>query len=264
MPGIQIDGYFPDTSTTNTNHGWNHDAQFVIRLPDRVERRPRRHRRPRRARPVRQRPHHRRLGAGQGYAFAATDKGNTGAAFYRDGRAPGDADRRVEPAGSPSSPGPPGGRRASVPPAARPHLMAGISNGGYLVRWQLENHPELYDGGVDWEGTLWRAEGPNLLTFLPPALQHYPAYAAAGRPGGPRRDHRRRLRTRARSSCGRSTTSTTGTSPSGSTARSSTRRTTAPLEAGIPFCASGTPACDADYDYASRPAAVHDAVDRSR
>lgn len=35
VPGIQVDGYFPDSSTTNTNHGWNHDAQFVIRLPDR-------------------------------------------------------------------------------------------------------------------------------------------------------------------------------------------------------------------------------------
>src|SRR5690348_9796145 len=34
VPGIQVDGYFPDTSSTNTNHGWNHDAQFVIRLPD--------------------------------------------------------------------------------------------------------------------------------------------------------------------------------------------------------------------------------------
>ena len=32
VPGIQVDGYFPDTSTFNTNHGWNHDAQFVIRL----------------------------------------------------------------------------------------------------------------------------------------------------------------------------------------------------------------------------------------
>src|ERR1044072_2525310 len=33
VPGVQVDGYFPDTSTTNTNHGWNHDAQFVLRLP---------------------------------------------------------------------------------------------------------------------------------------------------------------------------------------------------------------------------------------
>ena len=31
--GIQVDGYFPDDSTTNTTYGWNHDAQFVIRLP---------------------------------------------------------------------------------------------------------------------------------------------------------------------------------------------------------------------------------------
>ena len=31
--GIQIDGYFPDDSTTNTTNGWNHDSQFVIRLP---------------------------------------------------------------------------------------------------------------------------------------------------------------------------------------------------------------------------------------
>lgn len=34
MPGTQIDGHFPDTSRFNTFHGWNHDAQFVIRLPD--------------------------------------------------------------------------------------------------------------------------------------------------------------------------------------------------------------------------------------
>ena len=39
VPGIQIDGYFPDTSTFNTSHGWNHDSQFVLRLPDRLERR---------------------------------------------------------------------------------------------------------------------------------------------------------------------------------------------------------------------------------
>jgi len=45
--------------------------------------------------------------------------------------------------------------------------MTGISNGGYLTRWQLEHRPELYDGGVDWEGALWTAEGPNLLTSLP-------------------------------------------------------------------------------------------------
>src|SRR5262245_40539349 len=35
VPGLQVDGYFPDTSAFNTTHGWNHDSQFVIRLPDR-------------------------------------------------------------------------------------------------------------------------------------------------------------------------------------------------------------------------------------
>lgn len=50
--------------------------------------------------------------------------------------------------------------------------MTGISNGGYLTRWQLENHPELYDGGVDWEGALWTEDGPNLFTYLPTAVAY--------------------------------------------------------------------------------------------
>ncbi len=33
-PGHPTGRLFPDTSTFNTNNGWNHDAQFVIRLPD--------------------------------------------------------------------------------------------------------------------------------------------------------------------------------------------------------------------------------------
>lgn len=78
-------------------------------------------------------------------------------------------------------------------PAART-LATGMSNGGYLVRWQLENHPELYDGGVDWEGTLWRTKGPNLLDFLPPALRAYPTYAAGGEGWpGPSGDGRHRF-----------------------------------------------------------------------
>src|SRR3954471_3954165 len=34
VPGLQVDGYFPDTSTFNGENGWNHDAQFVIRFPN--------------------------------------------------------------------------------------------------------------------------------------------------------------------------------------------------------------------------------------
>src|SRR5690606_19468288 len=91
VPGTQIDGYFPDTSTTNTNHGWNHDPQFVTRPPDRWNG----------GLVVTGTPGNREQYANdytisdwvlaKGYAFAATDKGNTGLDFHLDGRRPGDA-----------------------------------------------------------------------------------------------------------------------------------------------------------------------------
>ncbi|WP_306472868.1 MULTISPECIES: 3-hydroxybutyrate oligomer hydrolase family protein [Streptomyces] len=261
VPGIQINGYFPDASTGNTNHGWNHDSQFVIRLPDRwngglvVAGSP----------GVREQyANDRAFGdwaLARGYAYAATDKGNTSAAFHRDGTAPGDAiaewntrvtqltraARRVV------------ARRYHRPPSRT--LAMGMSNGGYLVRWQLENHPGLYDGGVDWEGALWRADGPHLLTFLPPALRAYPRYAAGG--ADAEAAHR---------------TMTAAGYPAGSEflwpyhhqyywdlTQRIYREEIDPdfdgaAEAGTPFCAPGTPACDADYDYAGRPAEVRDAV----
>ncbi|MEU5952295.1 tannase/feruloyl esterase family alpha/beta hydrolase [Streptomyces sp. NPDC047525] len=261
VPGIQIDGYFPDTSATNTNHGWKHDAQFVIRLPDRwngglvVAGTP----------GVREQyANDRAIGdwvLSQGYAFASTDKGNTGAAFHRDGAEPGDAiaewnDRVTQLT-----------RAARTVVAQRYHrppartLATGMSNGGYLVRWQLENHPELYDGGVDWEGTLWRTKGPNLLDFLPPALRAYPLYAAGGEGAG--RAHREMV---------------AAGFPAGSEflwpyhhqvywdlTQRIYREELDPgydgaTEAGTPFCAPGTPACDADYAYADRPREVRDAV----
>jgi len=108
------------------------------------------------------------------YALASTDKGNTGTAFYEDGEQPGDAvaewHRRVE----------------QLTKAAKSTVeqwygeepdytyMTGISNGGYLTRYAIENNPELYDGSVDWEGTIFRRNGPNLFTHLPQALRHYP------------------------------------------------------------------------------------------
>ncbi|MBO0891470.1 MAG: tannase/feruloyl esterase family alpha/beta hydrolase [Acidothermales bacterium] len=183
---------------------------------------------------------------GHGYAFAATDKGNTGSGFYEDGTGPGDAvvewnDRVTQLTRA---------ARAAVTTyyGRRPArtLMTGLSNGGYLVRWQLENHPELYDGGVDWEGTLWRPDGPNLFTYLPVALREYPLYAATGDTEA----HAAMLR--------------------------------AGLAAGSEFLwpyhyavywgltqriyreefDPGYTGDDADYDYASRPEAVHDAVAR--
>jgi hypothetical protein len=261
VPGIQLDGYFPDSSAFNALHGWNHDAQFVIRLPDRWNG----------GLVVAGAPGTRRQYANdftisdwalaKGYAFAATDKGNSGADFYRDGRRPGDAivewnDRvtqltvaaRLLLAQ----------RYGSVP---RRTYAAGISNGGYLVRWQLENRPWLYDGGVDSEGTLWRAGGPNLLTYLPAALRAYPRYAATGDPAA------------------REEILKAGFAPGSEflwdfhhkvywdlTQRIYREELDpsfdGPAEAGTPFCASGTRACDADYDYAARPAEVRRAVAR--
>jgi len=180
--GIQVDGYFPDDSTTNTTNGWNHDSQFVIRLPENWNGQL----------VITGAPGVRKQYApdyilsdwmlSQGYAYASTDKGNTGTSFYENGSrsAPGQAMREWH------------DRVSELAVAAKEVVaqrygsrpartwMTGISNGGYLTRWQLENRPELFDGGVDWEGTLMTAEGPNLFTYLPTALREYPQ-AAVGR-----------------------------------------------------------------------------------
>ena len=56
----------------------------------------------------------------------------------------------------------------------------GTSNGGYQVRRAVETAPELFDGGVDWEGTFVDAVAPNILSTLPPAILNYPDYVASG------------------------------------------------------------------------------------
>ncbi|WP_432866662.1 3-hydroxybutyrate oligomer hydrolase family protein [Microbispora rosea] len=254
VPGMQIDGYFPDTSTGNTNHGWNHDAQFVIRLPQHWNG----------GLVVAGSPGNRETYANdftisdwalaKGYAYAATDKGNTGVEFYRDGVRPGDAvaewNRRVSELAVAAKTV----VRQRYGRPARTTIAAGQSNGGYLVRWQIENRPDLFDGGVDWEGTLFTADGPNLLTFLPPALRAYAKGDAAG-------------------------VAAAGFAPESDflwpfhyqyywdLTQRLYREEFDPsydgdAEAGTPFCASGTPGCDTDYDYASRPASVKQAVAR--
>ncbi|GAB3662149.1 tannase/feruloyl esterase family alpha/beta hydrolase [Nocardioides korecus] len=258
VPGTQVDGYFPDTSTTNTNNGWNHDAQFVIRFPDHWNGRL----------VVSGAPGTRRQYANDflisddvlahGYAFAATDKGNDGAAFYDDGSTPGGSVREWN------------SRVTQLTKAAkravaqryghgpRRTYMAGLSNGGYLVRWQLENRPWLYDGGLDWEGTLFRASGPNLFTYLPTALQNYRAWRGGDAAAGQRMvaagfedgsqflwDYHYAYYWDLTQRVYREEFDPTYDGA---------------LKAGVPFCPSGTPACDTDYDYASRPAAVKRAV----
>ena len=172
VPGLQVDGYFPDTSVFNTTHGWNHDSQFVLRIPDNWNG----------GLVVAGAPGTRKQYSSdflisdfvlaQGFAYAATDKGNNSNDFYLDGQEPGDAVAEWHE------------RVTQLAVAAKDALseryghkpdhtyMAGISNGGYLVRWQLENRPELYDGGVDWEGTLFTPDGPNLFTYLPTAVRY--------------------------------------------------------------------------------------------
>ncbi|TVT19710.1 tannase/feruloyl esterase family alpha/beta hydrolase, partial [Amycolatopsis rhizosphaerae] len=249
VPGMQVDGYFPDTSTTNTHHGWNHDSQFVLRLPAHWNG----------GLVVSGTPGNRAQYANdraiadyvlaQGYAFAATDKGNTGVRFFTDPGGVAEWNFRLTQltvAAKATL-----ARYYGRPPVRT--LAAGMSNGGYLVRWQLENRPGLYDGGVDWEGTLW-SQHDNLLEFLPAALRAYPAG-----------DHDAMLKA--------------GFAPGSEflwdfhyrvywdLTQRIYRESLDPgydgaLQAGIPFCQSGTPNCDADYDYAARPASVHRAVER--
>ena len=56
----------------------------------------------------------------------------------------------------------------------------GTSNGGYQVRRAVETAPELFDGGVDWEGTYVDERDPGLLSDLPPAVLNWPDYVASG------------------------------------------------------------------------------------
>jgi 3HB-oligomer hydrolase (3HBOH) len=56
----------------------------------------------------------------------------------------------------------------------------GTSNGGYQVRRAIETAPDLFDGGVDWEGTFVDHNAPNLLTDLPAGVLNLPDYVSSG------------------------------------------------------------------------------------
>ena len=258
IPGLQAEGYFPDTSTTNPWQARNHDAQYVIRLPNKWNGKL----------VITGAPGVRRQYANdfiisdwvldRGYAFASTDKGNTGTSFYTDGVAPGDAvvewHRRVRELTLAAKEVV--AQRYGRGPART--YMTGISNGGYLTRYALEHSPELYDGGVDWEGTLMQAQTPNIFTYLPAAIRNYARWRA-----GDEAAHRAIL------DAGFSAGSEFLWDYHEAVYWDLTQRTyreefdpefDGDQEAGTPFCQSGAPQCDADYDYASRPQAVKDAV----
>jgi len=61
----------------------------------------------------------------------------------------------------------------------------GTSNGGYQVRRAVETAPDLFDGGVDWEGTFVDRHAPNILTDLPAAILNFPDYATSQPPFNP-------------------------------------------------------------------------------
>jgi alpha-beta hydrolase superfamily lysophospholipase len=61
----------------------------------------------------------------------------------------------------------------------RQTYAVGTSNGGYQVRRAMEEAPDLFDGGVDWEGTFIDPSGPNILIDLPPAINNFPAYVTS-------------------------------------------------------------------------------------
>ena len=202
VSGVQIDGYFSNEPSTTTlapgnpygkrdnkrDSVYRYDAQFVIRFSDPEHWKNRL--------VITAAPGLRGQYANdhiiadhvlqKGCAFASTDKGNSGLRFYGADRKPGDAvaewHKRIEQLAR------------VVKDIAKAYYgeepeytyITGCSNAGYLTRYALENHLDLYDGGVDWQGPLWtdpekplsdpEDKGPNLLTFLPQALKYYPHY----------------------------------------------------------------------------------------
>ncbi len=56
----------------------------------------------------------------------------------------------------------------------------GTSNGGYQVRRALEEAPDLFDGGLDWEGTFVRLGDTTSSRTSRPLSCHFPDYVASG------------------------------------------------------------------------------------
>ena len=253
IPGIQVDGYFPDDSTSNTNNGWAHDSQFVLRFPDDWNGKL----------VVTGAPGVRKQYAvdeiisdfvlGRGYAYAATDKGNSGQTASTPARpSPGDAVAEWH-------------RRVTELTRAAQATVAQV--------YGRAAGADLHDGHLQ-----RRLPDPLRAREPPRALRR------RRRLGGDA-DARRRAQPVHLPADRRSPTTRAGRRAT----RPPTRRSWRPacptgseflwdyheavywdlsqrvyreafdpdydgaLYAGIPFCPPGTPSCDADYDYAARP-----------
>ena len=71
-----------------------------------------------------------------------------------------------------------GAVKANYDAFPRRTYAVGTSNGGYQVRRAMEEAPNLFDGGVDWEGTYVDPTN-NILIDLPVGVKNYPSYAAS-------------------------------------------------------------------------------------
>jgi hypothetical protein len=193
----------------------------------------------------------------KGYAYASTDKGNSGPTLYEDGTKPGDAIAEWHTRVTQLTRAAKAVVAQRYNHAPRTTYIAGFSAAGYLTRWQLENRPELYDGGIAWSGVLMTADR-NLLSYLPTALAKYPQYAA-----GSEAAHEAILAQGfpAGSEPTWAITNRIFWDPIQRTLREELDPSyDGDLEAGHPFCASGSPECDADYDLDARPAEVKEAI----
>lgn len=202
VPGVQIEGWMPDScdryeveTTTfmpSCTGGFRHNGQFVIRVPadwDGV------HLVVTGAPGVRDQYASDTIVSdwvlSKGWAYASHDRGNTGLNFFRAGDdetggsltqwIPNESIRQWSDFMRDVAVAAEGVLAQAYGGAPSLTYAAGASNGGYQVRIALEQHPDIYDGGIDWEGTLFEESDTNLFDTIPALLREYPAVRAGDR-----------------------------------------------------------------------------------